>query len=273
VLASVSVIRNTINVSTRLLGFLLGGGLVPLLAAEIISSIASIRYLAGKSISRRLLISFRSKTNHLVTAAIKWGKFPKYELPSVFLDQIALAIPLFVINSRFGPDSAGLYFMAQRIVALPNVHIGSAYADLFRSRFSEFIRAGKLTEAKDQFIEILKKLALTSTLIAIPMAIVVPNFIDLLLGDKWLHAANLIPWLVLWAASSLIVSSLSPILPLLQKQKYKLIYDISTLVLLGLAFTLAYQDSFLFHVQAFAVANFISNIIYLVIMIQQSRTL
>jgi len=273
VLASVSIIRNTLNVATRILGFFVGGGLVPLLVAEIFSALASIRYLAGKRIYQRLQMSFREKSNNLVTVAKKWGRFPKYELPSVLLDQVALAVPLFIINSRFGPDSAGLFFMAQRIVTLPNIHIGSAYSDIFRSGFSELIRNRKATEAKELFNNFLCKIALVGAVVAIPMATIVPNFIGLLLGNKWLGAETLIPWLVLWAASSLIVSSLSPILPLLQKQNYKLIYDISTLILLSAALTLAREGSLLFHVQALAFANIFSNFIYLVIMMQQSRKL
>lgn len=272
ILAFANIVRNTSNVLTRLLGFFVGGGLIILLTAEIVSAVAGTYYLS-KGIFFKKKISFSSKTHHLIHVAKKWINFPKFELPSVFLDQMAFAIPLFIINTRFGSDFAGIFFMAQRVVTLPNLHIGSAYSEIFRSKFAELIRAGKSKEAKNQFNKFLSKIVFIAVIVAFPMAILVPNFIGLLLGDEWLLVGVLMPWLVLWATTSLVVSSLSPILPLMQKQKYKLIYDISTLAFISIAFILARQESILFHVQALSLANTISNFIYLMIMIKQSRKL
>ncbi len=266
VLVASNVIRNFVNVTIRLLGFFVGGGLFALIIAELVSGFAAFKCVfVNLGLSDTKLVSLKKRGDTLIVAAKKWRRYPFYELPSIGFDQAAIAVPLLIISERFGPASAGIFVMAQRLANLPNSHIGSAYSEILKVNFSECVRANDFIGARRIVREIFLKLLLLGSLVFLPMVVFLPNFIEILLGAQWAGAATLFPWLIAWAASSFIASSLSPILPILQKQDRKLIYDLCALGFMLFVTIFSYQDVY-WLVRALSIANIGANMIYLIVL-------
>ncbi len=262
VLAATAAIRNFWNVVIRLAGGACRGGLTVLLLAEVVSAWAAMRRLAGGEVKPTCRLVRNSSMAELAATMRRWKRFPLYEIPSLLLDQIAAAIPLLIVAERLGPGSAGLFALANRFATLLNAHLGAAVGDVFRSRFADLVRAGEFASAKHLYHRLLKRAGVFAFLLLVPMVLLAPPLFGHVFGDAWKKAGMLVPWLAVWAASSLVVSPLSPLLQILQRQNLKWIYDVSAVVAMLIAVVVSSGTSLEDHVRALALAGVAGNVVY-----------
>jgi O-antigen/teichoic acid export membrane protein len=161
-----------------------------------------------------------------------------------------------------GPGSAGLFAIASRFSTLPNTHIGAAVGDIFRSKFADYVRAGDHEQAKRLYYRLMVRAVALALTILMPMVLVVPHFFGLFFGDAWQSAGQLIPWIATWAAASLVVSPLSPLLQILQRQNWKWIYDASAVFAMLIAVKVSAGSGLESHVRALSVAGIAGNVVY-----------
>src|SRR6185437_14140870 len=106
---------------------LIGGGVPALFAAELLAawggggalySTVRGRFVASKPTA--------SSWSDLRAVMIRYSKFAKYELPSVAINQVSMAIPVPMLAALYGSGAAGSFGMARLLVAIPNAQIGRA---------------------------------------------------------------------------------------------------------------------------------------------------
>lgn len=260
--------RAAANAVTRIGMGLLGGGVPGLFVAELAGAWGSAaalyrgvhRHFAS---SRPAAISW----NMLKAAMMKYVKFPAFETPSTFVNQLALALPVPMIASLYGPAAAGWFGLARSLVGIPNAQIGSAVADVFQMELARALVDGDLIVARRLFYQLLRKLALYGLAPLIGVVVFAPIFMPLVFGSAWSQAGRAAAIIAPWLYASLIVSSLSRVLSVLQAQEYKLIYDlIAVLLFVGVFFTSkVMQLTFLSMVTLMSAAGIISYVVYLII--------
>jgi O-antigen/teichoic acid export membrane protein len=205
----------------------------------------------------------------LKTVLLRYVKFPKYEIPSVVLDQLALTIPVPMIASLYGVQAAGWFGLARTLVAIPNTQVGSAVADVFHLEFARRIREGEFTAARRLFYKLLVRLSVFGLLPLAGAVILGPWLVPWVFGKPWAEMGIIAACIAPWLYAALVVSSLSRLLSVLEHQEYKLIYDTAALTLMLIVYVLAKKSPFsLVHtVLLLTAANVISYGIYILVLL------
>ena len=67
---------------------------------------------------------------------IKYKNFPKFSLPSLFINISAFSIPILIINHFYGSEILGYYYFVDRIFAVPALLIGQSISQVYISELS-----------------------------------------------------------------------------------------------------------------------------------------
>ncbi len=245
-------------------------GVPGLFAAQLAKSWAATFKLASGV--RRHFAPSRPKhinTASLLQAARRFAKFPLYETPSSWIDQLGLTLPLPMIATLHGAAAAGWFGLARMIVGIPNSQIGSAVADVFQMELASAVVKGDAPGARGLFYSLLRKLALMGLLPLATVIVLAPWLVPWVFGSRWreagIAAAGIAPWLY----AALIVSPLSRTLSVLQAQQYKLIYDVFAVLLLVLAFWVSTtrEYSFIHTVFAISAAEVLAYAVYACVLV------
>jgi len=119
------------------------------------------------------------------------------------------------------------------------------------------------------FFKLMRRLALIGLLPLLVVVVFCPLLMPWVFGDAWREAGYVSAIIAPWLYAALIVSPLSRVLSVLQAQEYKLIYDVSAIVLIVVAFLLAKSRhfSFLDFVAAISLAAFLGYVIYAILIV------
>jgi len=260
--SKIIVRRNILNVLIKSLGGLLSPSFFILLFSELLSfTTFFLRTTITKT--NNLFFSIKNvKRSDLVEGLVYWKKFPLLETPSIFLDQVGQVVPLLILAQKLGPQAAGLFAIAYKITFLPSTHLGATIAEIFRGQFSHFYREKEIENAKELLYKTLIKCVLIAIIFYIPIYFFMPSAVVYIFGNKWVQSSELIHLLVPWAATSLIVSTLSPLFSVMQTQSLKLIYDVSSVILLTGSVYLIKVDELLKFTFVLSSSAVIANLIY-----------
>jgi O-antigen/teichoic acid export membrane protein len=207
----------------NLLGLIIGF-LISQLFGSIVLYIALIRIKKLPT----LLQYTKLKTKSI---AIKFQDFPKYVLPSDFINNFSNQIPIFVLSSyaMLPQVAVGFYNMSNRILALPISLISNSISDVFKQRAaSDYNEFGT---CRPIFMKTFKALFISSL---IPFAILIFFGADIFafaFGEKWREAGAYSQILGIMFFFRFIVSPLSYVFYVAGKQKQDFILHLLFIVL------------------------------------------
>ncbi len=159
----------------------------------------------------------------------RYRDFPKYFMPSEFLNNISSSVPVIFLTNIFDTAAAGLYAVPHRFINVPLMLMGSSISQAYLKKSSDMVNSnqdiGKVTS------DIYKKLFMLGV---IPLS-VISGYGDIvfmyLLGEKWmvsgLYASLLSPWMLM----VFVASPVSVIFATLEKQKISLMLNIFLLAI------------------------------------------
>jgi O-antigen/teichoic acid export membrane protein len=214
-----SVVNNGL---AALLGYI-GWGIDGLIISWLLSQYVNILIL---------LIGVNRKVNYkdygiltLKTTLKEYKDFPLINSLHAFSDIFITQFLLYwIISTYFGFLELGLFAMMNKYVKAPIVLISSSVSQLF------YVEAGKAINKGESLVPIIKKTIRTSVLFAIPFTIILllagPIIFKLYLGEKWeiagVYAQCLAPMLFLY----FILSPISGLPILLNKQKKAFVFTL-----------------------------------------------
>lgn len=237
-IAITKLTQSSANVVAQIVGGLLGLGANALVVGQIIGQSVGITRLA-KGLNLRALKTTFSKKRSVVLLS-EYKNFPKYDAPAAAINAASAHLPNIAMALIFGPKIAGLYYLADRILAVPMSMISQAVGQVLFSQARDDIAQGVL---KARAVSIIKGLLL---LLVIPIGIVVglaePAF-TLIFGESWSVAGQFASWLIFGLAMQFIYSPLSMILVATNGQSVNLIIQVVILFLKVGAFLLAWKQS------------------------------
>ena len=223
-LARSRIDRSAGNAIVKISTGLVSSGSFGLMLGEVVGAWMAIPKVVSSLLLRSILM--RQRIRHRI--GVTWQrfrKFPLLELPSSILNQAALTLPVPMIAAIGGPEIVGAYAIARMVVVAPNAQIGRAVGDAFQLRVSKIIREG-------DFSQLLPTIGKTSLGLAglgiVPFGAFIlfsPWAFPFLLGDDWTAAGDFAALLAIWMYLAFVVSPVSRILSVLQRQEFKLIYD------------------------------------------------
>ena len=190
-----SIIRSASALVVQLLIGVFSATSIGLVLGRIIGQCAASAYVlfSGRLSAGNLVPnSFGS----LRDAASLHFRFPLFKAPQSIIVLLSDQMPAFALATSFGPASAGLYWMADRILTLPSTVISEATAKTF---YSECVkRRQKQVSIKPLFLSTTACLSLAACVPAIFIFIYAPALFGLL-GDEWGLSGNYARWLIVWA--------------------------------------------------------------------------
>ncbi len=224
----------------QLTAFKYGGS--ALLFGQLAGISAGAANLAKKSLTQR---EFRSVSLiGIKKMAVRYQRFPKYSSLASLVNVSGQQLPPIMFAIYFSVGSAGLYALAHRVLTLPSVLISGAIGNVFLSHASDAVRAKKINGLYFKLQSALIQLGLPPTMMLI---IAGGDIFALVFGEDWREAGGFSQWLVMAAFASFIVSPLSQIFVVLEKQKTSLILQIILFFsrLLGIVIGIFYDNLYL----------------------------
>lgn len=195
-----------------------------------------------------MLIALRSTENfkvdnlslqYLQEVAKKYKDFPKFSLPSEFINRFSNQLPVFMLSTFAGAGVVGVYNLAVRMLGLPITLIGNAIAEVFRQKATEdYHRKG---ENQDIFKKTFKILTSISVFPLIIILLWGPDLFTLVFGDNWKEAGVFAQILSGYFFLRLIVSPLSYQFIISRKLREDMIWHLWMLISNVILFLVGFQ--------------------------------
>lgn len=211
-----------------LMGWLTKTGPLGLLLGQVTSSGAGFSKLGKlawgdmhahkQHITRETLKSYFGKYSH----------YPKFSSFESLANLAHIQIPLIIIAATaLGPE-AGFALLAMKASAVPMGLIGCSISQVYMSRASDELRAGKLPEFT-QKITVGLVGAGVGPLVCI--GILAPDLLPLVFGSQWARAGEIVSWMTPWFILQFLASPLSMALHVTANQRLAMLNQAWGLIL------------------------------------------
>lgn len=228
VLQNVLIVALSVVFSPKVLG-IADGMILAYLIAMCVVTVLLIIYVWIDYCRLQMKFSFR----RILQMAKRYRRFPINTMPTGLINNFAVQMPVFILSHFFGDGVVGQYYMMNRVLGTPVSIIGQAIGDVFRQRSSQaYAEKG---ECKKLYATTAKALALIAIVpFALLMVIAKPGF-AWILGDEWELAGAFVMLLAPFYFIRLVVSPLTSMTIIAEKQTYELIWQITMCVTTSLA--------------------------------------
>src|SRR5699024_890105 len=180
-----------------------------------------------------------TKENIVMTdVAKKHYDFPVYRAPQDLLDAFQQSFPVVLLTTFFGPAATGFYTIGRTVLRLPSNLIGKAVGDVFYPRIAE------AANKKEDMAKLIKKGTIALAAVGIvPYGLVVlfgPYLFSFVFGSEWETAGEYARWIALWSYFALMNRPSVRTLPVLNAQRFHLIFTLINTILKLTLIVLAY---------------------------------
>lgn len=206
------------------------------------------------SIKDQIKLLFVWNKSHITYVAQKFQNFPKFQLPHALLNIFSSNLPILLLSVYFNKGEIGLFSLAITMSFRPiNMFCNSIYQVMYQKVTEKF-------NGKEKIMPIMKQFIYKSAIAFAPLFIGIFYFSEMIFGlffgDEWAGSGKLLQPMLPWLLLVLLVSSLSFVPNVFEKQKYALyieiIYIIFRLLALGIGI---YLDSFYLSIVLYSVVS------------------
>lgn len=172
---------------------------------------------------------------------IKYKKFPIFSTWEGLINAAGTQLPPLFFALLFSANAAGLYMLANRVLATPMALIGGAVANVFLTNAADAYRNNKLYMI---FEAVYTKLVYIVMPIMLVLIIDAPQLFSLVFGQDWKDAGEIARWLTPWLSTVFIASPLSTLFSVVDKQKQGMYFQCIMLLfrIVGISIGFYYKD-------------------------------
>lgn len=271
-IAQATVIRSIVSATIQVsIGFVKSGAL-GLISGQIISQVFANTRLLKEIIKDKILLS-NIKRIKIIALAKKYKDFPKFSMWAALANTLSQSLTNILISLFFSVATLGFYSLVLRVLSIPSALIGGSIGQVF---FQEATKEKQSTGvAAKTFNSTVKKLLL----IGLPsfgiLFLIVEDLFAIVFGEEWRVAGEYAQIVIPLFLIRFIVSPVSVINMVFEKQKAGLY--INLFLLGGMLFTFGIADylQLPFHIflHIFAILLSIEYIIFFVYYFKLSRGL
>ena len=227
-LGGAKVAQSAVSVAAQLAAGALGAGVEALVAAQIMGAVVGTGMLAMTVSSEERTRLSGTTLKVLRQTAWRYRRFPMFSLAADSTNILANQSPVFLLGGFFGPFSAGSFSLTQRVVGAPIGLVASSVLEVFRERSAREFR-----ERGDCVSVFRSTLAVLSALGAVPFGLLFvfsPMLFAAVFGEEWREAGQYARMLVPMFYLRFVVSPLSYVFYVTEKQSYDLVWQLLLLV-------------------------------------------
>lgn len=251
-----SVIHATGIIILGLLHFSYIGIILSVLAAYFAQFIYVYFFLYRKTNFKEYKFVWKDVTYQLK----KHIKFPKYQMPSLLLNNASTQMPVILFNKFFSSAVSGWYSMTIKVINLPMSVVGSAIGEVYFKEASEIQASNNKKRLSEFTYKTFRKLLLIGI---IPMGILFAYgdvLFSFVLGEQWRMAGVYAMFLSPWYFIVFVTSPFTHLFAVLNKQNKNLILNILMLLSRVIAIIggyLIFGTESIYTVLVFAIVGFI----------------
>lgn len=241
--SSTKITQSTMgNITKVLLGFV-GVGPIGLLLGKIINESAGFFSIFNLINKKEKHLFKMLKFREMRRLAKRYINFPLYQAPSACFLHFRNQLPVFFIAPLFGSETVGYYGLANTIIKIPMMLIGQSVMDVF---YAEIASLGKDNSKYIRSLtsKLIKKLLIIGVFPFIVLFIGGPFLFSIFFGPEWYEAGIFARILSIYVFASLVLSPVSKIFEVYEKQNYKLLIDVVSFIMVFTLFLFA--DIFMF---------------------------
>ena len=214
-------------------------------------------------------LKFTIEKNKIKNLAYRHKKFPFFTLPGELISNLNSFMPIFFLNSYYGPKVTGYFSLIQRIFGIPLKLFTSSTAEVFRKEAAMEWKKNK------NFKTLAMKTSFYLFLLGLLPAVFIFTFaewiIPIFFGNQWMGA---VPYLRIMSFIFILQFSISPIsygLYISEKQEIDFIWQLLLLILCTTAMyiTLNYSNP-IYTVVGYVITYFVMYIVYFLLIINNS---
>ena len=269
-IAAATIARAAANAGTRVSLGLLGGGVPALFLAELFGA-----GWGALGLRQRVRAHYGSAAassygiDALLRVVCKYRKFALLETPSTWVDLLAITLPAPMIASLYGPAAAGWFALAYTAVSLPNSQIGGAVGDVLQVELADAVARNDRQAARTMFFRFLWRLSIIGLVPLVAIELLARPLVPWLFGSDWEAAGKVAMIVAPWVYCALVATPLGRVLSVFQIQEYKMLFDVTALLLLLAAYGFAQSmaTDFLTTVAWISASRAISYVFYLVLLL------
>lgn len=169
----------------------------------------------------------------LKESAYRYRRFPMLSLASNVLNSIGLYLPMIMIAAYYGPHTAGLMALGQRILGSPMTLIMTSFRHVYLSESSEYVNVAP-EKMYPLFLKTVRNVFLLGLLIIIVIVLLGPAAFGFLFGSEWEQTGELIRILSIMYLSQFVANSVGTTIDVMERQDLHLYRElIRTTIIIG----------------------------------------
>jgi O-antigen/teichoic acid export membrane protein len=219
------------------IGYFLGGPLglfVGLLISQILPTFR-MSYFFFRHDNLRLNIH----RENILMVVKRFSNFPKFSLPADFINNFSNQIPVMILSQVAGQSVIGWYGISVRMLVMPIALIANSIGDVFRQRAAkDYNESGS---CRPIFLKVLKTLFLIAVIPFGLLILFAPEIFSFFFGLKWKGAGEITSVLGILYLFKFVVSPLSYVTYVAQKQWVSLLTDILLVITVGSIYYIGIQ--------------------------------
>lgn len=177
--------------------------------------------------------------NEITIISRRFINYPKFLLPSVFFERIGQQLHIVLISYFFGAAALGSIGLYNKIITVPTNTIGNSIKDVFRQQASREINSA--SECRNIFNKTFKALFIMGLLPFLILLFYAPPLFLFFFGEKWGQAGEFAQILSFLFFIQFVVSPLSSLIIIAEKQKYDFYLQIYLVIVVALALFSGFQ--------------------------------
>jgi O-antigen/teichoic acid export membrane protein len=228
VLSKSFIIKSSTSAVVQSLFGFIKQGVTGLISGQLLSQFISDVWLLIIMYKSKIKISSINRKK-IIEVAKRYRDFPKYSILAILANKLTNQLSNIVIFTVYSVTILGLYSHVQRVLGLPSALIGSSIGRIF------FYEANKEKQQSGKSIKTLKKTIRKLLIIGIPifgvLFFIVEDLFAFVFGEPWRMAGQYAQIAIPYFFIQFVVSSISSVDTIMEKQNLDLIFNVLLLVI------------------------------------------
>ena len=200
------VMMNSGQVGSQMLLGLLSPTVLSLLVGEVAGRFSGVvAYM--KTLKQNRLRSYPISIVKMKQVMRRYKSFPLVSSWSALLNNAGTQLPVFFLVAVFDTKTAGFFFLAQKILTVPEGLLGFSASQVYMSQAAQQARLS-YREFRTFFWDIVKKMVIMGSVTIGALALVAPPLIQIVFGDVWTETGAFIQVLSIMYVMRIIVHPL-----------------------------------------------------------------
>lgn len=198
---------NTSQIASQLSLGLFHLGLLGLLIGEVIGRITgALDYF--KLIKRTNKVTYKINVKSLVKVLIGYKSYPIVSSWAALINSLGTQLPIFYLAAHFDAKTAGWFFLAQKILTIPEGLIGFSASQVYLTQAAQTARNSQ-EHFRQFFWDTVKKMFGIGFVTMGLVALCAPLAIRIVFGEQWIQAAEFIQILSVLYLLKIIINPIS----------------------------------------------------------------